>query len=60
MEECKRNAISKCFFLENLRSGRSIILEITDIKWRPLSKHLFQRTQQHGDCTRPLGNAKFV
>ena len=34
--------------------------EITDIKFRLLSKHLFQRTQQHGGCTKPLSNAKFM
>ena len=31
-------------------------MEITDIKYRLLSKHLFQRR----GCTKPLGNDKFV
>ena len=32
-----------------------LIVEITDIKCGFLSKHLFQRTQQHGSCKKPLG-----
>ena len=35
------------------------IVELTDIKRGPFSKHLFQRTQQHGGCTKPLGSDKF-
>ena len=34
--------------------------EITDIKCDLLSKNLFERTQQHGGCTKPLGNDRFV
>ena len=34
--------------------------EITDIKFGLFSKHLFQRTQQHGGSTKPLSNDKFV
>ena len=37
-----------------------IIVEITDINCGLLSKHLFQRTQQHGGLNKPLGNDKFV
>ena len=29
-----------------------------DIKWGLLSKHWFERTQQHDGCTKPLGNDK--
>ena len=65
--EWKRNAISKYFFWENLRSrsfilnfGISIIVEIKDIKCEVLSKHLFQRTLQHGGFTKTLGNDKLV
>ena len=36
------------------------IVEITDIKYGLLSRHLSQRTQQHGDCTKPLDNKTFV
>ena len=35
-------------------------MEIMDIKYGLLSKHLFERTQQHGGCTKPLGNYKVV
>ena len=42
----------------NIYQQQSVIVEIMDIKWRPFSKHLFQRMQQHGDCTKSLGNAK--
>ena len=38
----------------------SVSLEIMDIKCRPLAKHLCQRTQQHGGCTKPLDSAKFM
>ena len=38
----------------------NVIVEIMDIKSGLLSKHLSQRTQQHGDCTKPLGNDKFL
>ena len=38
----------------------SVTLEITGIKCRPVSKHLCERTQQHGDCTKPMGSAKFA
>ena len=38
----------------------NVIVEIMDIKCGLLSKHLSQRTQQHGDCTKPLGNDKFL
>ena len=31
-----------------------------DIKFGFLLKHLFERTQQHCSCTKPLGNDKFV
>ena len=59
------------FFDKNLRTRSfilnicywhhgNIIVEITDIKCGLLSKHLFERTQQHGGCTMPLGNNKFV
>ena len=67
----KETLSTNIFLRENLRSGRfildlyykqhwGVILEITDIKYKTFSKHLFQRTQQHGDCTKPLGSAKFV
>ena len=36
------------------------IVEKVDLKCRLLSKHLSQRTQQHGDCNKPLVNDKFV
>ena len=39
---------------------RNIIVKTVDIKWGHLSKHLFERTQQHGGCSKPLGNVKFV
>ena len=35
-------------------------MKITDIKCGLLSKHLFQRTQQHGYCIKPKGDEKFV
>ena len=35
-------------------------MKITDIKCGLLPKHLFQRTQQHGGCIKPVGNNKFV
>ena len=39
----------------------NVIVEITHIKKCKLpSKHLFQRTQQHGGLTKPLSNNKFV
>ena len=38
----------------------NVIVEITDIKCRLLSKHLFQGTQEHGGFTKPLGNDKLV
>ena len=64
--ESKRNAISKSFYWESLRSRRvilnlwyqhhcNVVVEITDAKCGLLSKLLFQRTQQHGGCTKPLG-----
>ena len=37
-----------------------LCVEITDIKWKNISKHLLQRTQQFGGCTKPLGNNKLV
>ena len=63
--ECKRNAINRWIFWENLRSRSfivnfNIIVETTDIKLGLLSKHLFERTQQHGNCTKPLGSDLFV
>ena len=36
-----------------------IIVEMTDMKCRLFSKHLFTTTQQHGSCIKPLGNDKF-
>ena len=58
----KETLSTNIFFSEILRSGTfivdswykqhgSVIVEITKIKSRPLSKHL---TQQHGDCTKRL------
>ena len=38
----------------------SVTVEITDIKCGLLAEHLFQRRQQHGSFTIPLGNDKFV
>ena len=38
----------------------NIIIEIMDVKCELLSKHLFERKQQHDSCTKPLGNDKFV
>ena len=35
-------------------------LKITDVKCGLLSKHLFQRTEQHGGFTKPLGSNKFA
>ena len=37
-----------------------LIVEITDIKYGHLSKNLFQRTQQQGNCKNALGKDKFV
>ena len=59
------------FCLKHLRSRTFIldlwywqhcyfIAEVTDIIYRLLSKHLFQRTQEHDGCTKPLGNDTFV
>ena len=41
-------------------SSINVVVETTDIKCGPLSKYLFQRTQQHGSCTKPLGNDRFA
>ena len=38
----------------------NVIVELTNIKFELFSKHFSQRTQQHGDCTKPLSNDKFV
>ena len=38
----------------------SVTLEITDIKCRAVSKYFYQRTQQHGGCTKPLRSVKFL
>ena len=35
-------------------------MKIRDIKWRLLSKHWFQKEQEHGSCTKPLNNDKFM
>ena len=35
-------------------------MKIVHIKCGLLSKHLFQRTQQHGGCTKPPSNDKFA
>ena len=40
--------------------SRDVIEEIAAIKYGVLSKHLFQRTQQNGGCSKPQGNNKFV
>ena len=37
-----------------------VVVDITNIKCRFFSKQLFQRTQQHGGCTKHLRNDKFV
>ena len=37
-----------------------VIVELTDIKYRLLSKHLSQRKEQHGDYTKPLSNDKLI
>ena len=37
----------------------NITVEMKDIKCGLLSKHLFQRTQQHAGYTKPLDNNKF-
>ena len=36
----------------------NVIVEITNIKYRHLPKHLFQKTQQHDSCKTPLVNNK--
>ena len=70
-QSVKETLSANDFFLGNLRSKsfilklcyqhhRNIILETTDIKYGLLSKHLFERTQQHGGCTKPQGNDLFV
>ena len=61
----------ECFLFHLENSFRSVLCtlvlaalkccwKIMEIKSRPLSKHLFQRTQQRGDCIKLLSNAKFV
>ena len=71
MKECKRNTINKYFFSRKFKKrkiyfGSLVLVALkcyfgdTDIKCRPLSKHLLQRTQQHGDCTKPLSNGEFL
>ena len=53
---------SRSFILDlcGISSILNVIVEIMDVKYGLLSKHLFQRTQQHGGYTKPLGNDKFV
>ena len=43
-----------------IKHHRNIIVETMDIKYGLLSKHLFERTQQHGGGTKPLGKDLFV
>ena len=38
----------------------NVIVEIINIKYGLLSAHFFQGMQQHGGCTKPLVNDKFV
>ena len=66
MKEYKRSGINKYFFSRKFKTWK--------IHFGPLvsaaskcycgdnghKTDLLQRTQQHGDCTKPLGNAKFV
>ena len=65
MKECKRNAINKYFFSRKFKKWniyfRPLVLAGLELyrgdnghKIQTASKHLFQRTQQHGDCTKPL------
>ena len=35
-------------------------MEATGTKYGLLSKHLFERTQQHDGCTKPQGNDLFM
>ena len=51
------------FVLAALKGRIEVLLwmkEITDIKSRPVSKHLCQGTQQHDEYTKPLGSTKFA
>ena len=72
MKECKRNAINKNFFSRKYENWKiyfgPLVLAALKCyfgdnghKMQTSFKTLvFQRTQQHGDCTKPLGNARFV
>ena len=70
-QSVKETLSANDFFLGNLRSKsfilklcyqhhRNIIVETTDTKYGLLPEHLFERTQQHGSCTKPQGNNLFV
>ena len=53
--------MDKCFILGLWYQQRcNVIVKITNIKSGLLSKHSSQKTQQHSDGTKPLGNEKFV
>ena len=39
---------------------RNVIVKITVMKCGLLSKHLIQRTEQHGSSKKPQGNDKFT
>ena len=55
-----KNAINKVETWLWPLAALHVIVEITDINCGLLSKHLLQRTQQHGSFTKPLGNDKFM
>ena len=64
MKECKKE-FSKLRFVKKMEEVATwyyqccnVIVEITNIKYRHLPKHLFQRAQQHGTCKTPLDNNK--
>ena len=55
----KKNDINK-FGSRKCVVDHNVIVEMTDVKCGLLSKHLFQRAQQHGGFTKPLGNNRFL